>query len=71
VRSQPAARWVPEASLITETRLSMPRATSSGRVGSDICSTRLPKSREISSPPGQNTGAQPVQTSIRQSEVCS
>ena len=45
--------------------------TSNGRIGSASCSTRRPKRRETSSPPGHAHGAHELQTSTCQSDVCS
>ena len=45
--------------------LSMPCATSNGRIGRASCSTRRPKYRATSSPPIQKIGRHPVHTSSR------
>lgn len=56
---------------MSATRLSIPCATSMGRIGRASCCTRRANSREMSSPPGWKTGFHWVQTSMRQLAVCS
>ena len=71
MRSQAAPTRRPSASVISETTLSIPCATSKACMGRASWPTRLPNNREITSPPGQKSGSQPVHTSIRQEAVCS